>query len=197
MTLIMYRLAYNGRAAVVIPDGLLFGGGNKRAIKERLLQRFNLHTILRLPTSVFAPYTSIATNVLFFDRLSKEEEQANKGWSTKQTWFYRMDMPQGYKNFSKTKPLLLEHMKDLEAWWNHREEIIVDGFPKAKAFTPDELKQLDFNFAQCGFPTVEEEILAPDELIAQYQAKRQEQRQLLIKPLLTFLLSLMPRSNST
>ena len=115
MILIMARLKANGRAAVVVPDGFLFGTGNKSAIKERLLKRFNLHTVLRLPTSVFAPYTSIATNVLFFDGVeqSKEPLLQDSAWATEKTWFYRMDMPTGYKAFSKTKPLLLEHMLSL------------------------------------------------------------------------------------
>lgn len=79
MILIMARLKKNGRAAVVVPDGFLFGTGNKAAIKERLLKRFNLHTVLRLPTSVFAPYTSIATNVLFFDGVETSEKKLGKG----------------------------------------------------------------------------------------------------------------------
>lgn len=93
MTLITYRLKKDGRAAVVIPDGFLFGSGAKRAIKERLVTKFNMHTIVRLPTSVFAPYTSIATNVVFFD---------NTG-PTKETWFYRVDMPEGYKHTSRRR----------------------------------------------------------------------------------------------
>ena len=171
MILIMARLKETGRAAVVVPDGFLFGTGNKAAIKERLLKRFNLHTILRLPTSVFAPYTSIATNVLFFDGVKKEEVTSE--WATEKTWFYRMDMPEGYKAFSKTKPMLLDHMKPVEEWWDNKTEFDVEGFPKAKSFTPDELKALEFNLDQCGFATVEEEILPPKELIAKYQAERE------------------------
>ena len=181
MILIMARLKAEGRAAVVVPDGFLFGTGNKVAIKERLLKRFNLHTILRLPTSVFAPYTSIATNVLFFDGVATSEKTLDKegSWATEKTWFYRMDMPEGYKAFSKTKPMLLEHMKSVEDWWNNKTEIEVDGFPKAKSFTPDELKALGFNFDQCGFATVEEEILPPKELIAKYQTEREAQEAVL------------------
>ena len=100
MSVIMYRLKQNGRAAVILPDGFLFGTDNaKIAIKEKLLSEFNLHTIIRMPHSVFAPYTSITTNILFFDRTHP----------TTETWFYRLDMPEGYKNFSKTKPMKLEH----------------------------------------------------------------------------------------
>ncbi len=171
MILIMARLKASGRAAVIVPDGFLFGTGNKNAIKERLLKRFNCHTIVRLPTSVFAPYTSIATNILFFDGVKDFDK---KTWATNETWFYRVDMPKGYKAFSKTKPMLLEHLEELNHWWTHRKELIVDDFPKAKCFKPEELKALDFNFDQCGYPNIEEEVLPPHELIARYQNKRKD-----------------------
>ncbi len=158
--LIMARLKETGRAAVIIPDGFLFGGGNKQEIKKALLKDCNLHTIVRLPGSVFAPYTGIATNILFFD---------GKG-PTKETWFYRVDMPEGYKNFSKTKPMLLEHLADLDAWWEKREEIA----GKAKKFTSEELEALGYNFDQCGFAQEEEELLPPAELIAHYKAEREK-----------------------
>lgn len=164
MAVIMARLKKNGRAAVVLPDGFLFGTDNAKInLKKRLLSKFNLHTVIRLPASVFAPYTSITTNVLFFDNTKPTEE----------IWFYRMDMPEGYKHFSKTKPILLEHFKVVEEWWNNREEIIVDEFPKAKKFTVKELSEdLGYNFDQCGVPHIEEEILLPMDLINQYQEKR-------------------------
>ncbi len=164
MAVIMARLKKNGRAAVVLPDGFLFGTDNAKInLKKNLLEKFNLHTVIRLPASVFAPYTSITTNVLFFDNTKPTEE----------TWFYRMDMPQGYKHFSKTKPILLEHFKVVEDWWNNREEIIIDEFPKAKKFTAKELSEdLGYNFDQCGVPHIEEEILLPMDLINQYQEKR-------------------------
>ena len=81
-------------------------------------------------------------------------------------------MPEGYKHFCKTKPIKLEHFKPVVDWWNNREEIEVDGNAKAKRFTPEELKALQFNFDQCGFPHDEEEIPPPDELIKNYKAKR-------------------------
>lgn len=83
-----------------------------------------------------------------------------------------MDMPEGYKHFSKTKPIQLAHFEPIIEWWDSREEIIEDGNPKAKSFTADELKDLQYNFDQCGFPHDEEEILPPDELIKSYREKR-------------------------
>ena len=163
MSVIMYRLKKDGRAAVVLPDGFLFGIDNaKIAIKEKLLKEFNLHTIVRLPHSVFAPYTSITTNLLFFDKTK----------STEKIWFYRMDMPEGYKNFSKTKPIKLEHFTPVIEWWNNRQSIIVDGLDKAKCFTIDEIKEKNYNLDLCGYSHIEEEILEPDQLIAEYQEKR-------------------------
>ena len=163
MSVIMYRLKKNGRAAVILPDGFLFGTDNaKVAIKKKLLSEFNLHTIIRMPHSVFAPYTSITTNILFFDRTGP----------TKETWFYRLDMPDGYKNFSKTKPMELKHFAPAIEWWNNREEITVDGFDKAKKYTADEIAEKNYNIDLCGYPHEEEEILPPKELIQQYQAKR-------------------------
>lgn len=160
----MYRLKKNGRAAVILPDGFLFGNDNaKTSIKKKLLSDFNLHTIIRMPSSVFAPYTSITTNILFFD---------NNG-STKAVWFYRMDMPEGYKHFSKTRPMKPEHFDKVKEWWKNRQEITVEDWPKSKKFTAAEIADNDFNLDLCGFPHEEEEILEPMELIKNYQEHRQ------------------------
>ncbi len=163
MSVIMYRLKKNGRAAVILPDGFLFGTDNaKVAIKKKLLSEFNLHTVIRMPHSVFAPYTSITTNILFFDRTGP----------TKETWFYRLDMPDGYKNFSKTKPMEIKHFAPAIDWWDNREEINIDGFDKSKKYTVEEIAEKNYNIDLCGYPHEEEEILEPKELIHQYQEKR-------------------------
>ncbi len=164
MSVIMYRLKKNGRAAVIIPDGFLFGLDNaKVAIKTKLLKEFNLHTIVRLPGSVFSPYTSISTNLLFFD---------NNG-VTKETWFYRVDMPSDRKHFSKTKPMELKHFDDCIAWWNDRKEIILEDGPKAQKFTADFLlNEQGCNIDLCGYPHEEEEVLDPLDTIRNYQEKR-------------------------
>lgn len=164
MAVILYRLKKNGRAAVILPDGFLFGTDNAKVnIKKKLLGEFNLHTVVRMPGSVFAPYTSITTNILFFDNTHPTEE----------TWFYRLDMPKGYKHFSKTKPMKLEHFQPVFDWWNNRQEITEDGFDKAKKFTAKELaEELGYNLDQCGYPHEEEEILAPMDLIHRYEEQR-------------------------
>ncbi len=163
MSVIMYRLKKGGRAAVILPDGFLFGTDNaKLAIKKKLFSEFNVHTIIRMPHSVFAPYTSITTNILFFENTAP----------TKETWFYRLDMPEGYKNFSKTKPMKLEHFTPAIEWWNNRREITEEGFEKARKYTAQEIAERNFNIDLCGFPHEEEEILPPKELIGQYQEQR-------------------------
>ena len=163
MNVIMYRLKKNGRCAVIIPDGFLFGTDNaKYNIKKKLFSEFNVHTVVRMPHSVFAPYTSIRTNILFFDNTEP----------TKETWFYRVDMPEGYKNFSKTKPMKLEHFNEALNWWENREEIEVDGFPKAKKYSVEEIAAKNYNIDLCGFPHEEEAILEPMDLILEYQEKR-------------------------
>ena len=163
MSVIMYRLKKGGRAAVILPDGFLFGTDNaKVSIKKKLLSEYNLHTVIRMPHSVFAPYTSITTNILFFDNTE----------ATKETWFYRLDMPDGYKNFSKTKPMKIEHFNPAIEWWANREEITVDGFDKSKKYTVQEIVDRNYNIDLCGYPHEEEEILPPKELIQQYQEKR-------------------------
>ena len=173
MVLIMYRLKENGRAAVILPDGFLFGTDNaKLAIKEKLLREFNLHTIIRLPGSIFSPYTSIATNILFFN--NEKAEGAKQGFNTRETWFYRLDMPEGYKHFSKTKPMRAEHCQPIVDWWNDRHEI-VDGEnndEKSRCFTAQQLMDMDCNCDQCKFPKDEEEILPPKELLEGYYKKR-------------------------
>ncbi|MCD7878355.1 MAG: type I restriction-modification system subunit M [Candidatus Gastranaerophilales bacterium] len=161
---IIAKLKPNGRVGIVLPDGALFGEGVKTRIKEKLMEDCNLHTIIRLPKSVFAPYTSINTNLLFFTKCSP----------TKETWFYRLDMPEGYKNFSKTKPMKKEHFQEVIDWWKNKKEIHIDGFDKAKKYTIQEIKERNYNLDLCGYPYEEEEILPPMELIAKYQEKRTE-----------------------
>lgn len=112
MVLLMYLLKDNGRAAIVLPDGFLFGEGVKTTIKEKLLEEFNLHTIVRLPKGVFSPYTDINTNLLFLE----------KGKSTKGIWYFEHPLPEGYKNYTKTRPIKIEEFELEKQWWNNREE---------------------------------------------------------------------------
>ena len=112
LVLIVELLKPGGRAAVVLPDGTLFGEGVKTRLKERLLTECDLHTIVRLPNGVFAPYTSIRTNVLFFE----------KGRPTSEVWYYEHPYPEGYKSYSKTKPMRIEEFAPEKAWWRDRAE---------------------------------------------------------------------------
>jgi type I restriction enzyme M protein len=112
LVLIVELLKEGGRAAVVLPDGTLFGEGVKTRVKERLLSECSLHTIVRLPKGVFAPYTSIQTNLLFF----------TKGQPTTDVWFYEHPYPPGQRAYSKTRPLRVEEFDDLKTWWSRREE---------------------------------------------------------------------------
>lgn len=112
LVLLMHILKDGGRAAIVLPDGTLFGEGVKSRIKEKLLSECNLHTIVRLPNGVFAPYTGIKTNLLFFE----------KGTPTKEIWYYEHPYPEGYKSYSKTKPIRIEEFAPEKAWWINRTE---------------------------------------------------------------------------
>lgn len=164
MSVIMYRLKKNGRAAVVVPDGFLFGLDNTKVnIKKKLLTEFNLHTIVRLPNSVFSPYTSISTNLLFFD---------NKEPNGK-TWFYRIDIPSDRKHFSKTKPMELKHFDECIEWWNNRKSVSDGENFKAQEFSTDYLvNEQGCNLDLCGYPRGEEEVLDPLDTIREYQEKR-------------------------
>jgi len=104
--------ARGGRAAVVVPNGTLFGDGISAVIKEEMLKDFRLHTIVRLPQGVFAPYTDIPANLLFFER----------GGPTDTIWYYELPLPEGRKKYSKTAPLQFEEFAQAVAWWNIREE---------------------------------------------------------------------------
>jgi type I restriction enzyme M protein len=106
------RTPKGGRAAVVVPNGTLFGDGVCARIKEELLKEFNLHTIVRLPNGVFAPYTTIPTNILFFDRSGR----------TREVWYYDQPLPEGRKNYTKTAPIQLGEFAGVIAWWNKRGE---------------------------------------------------------------------------
>ncbi|MBK9265379.1 MAG: SAM-dependent DNA methyltransferase [Polyangiaceae bacterium] len=110
--LLTVLLKDGGRAALVLPDGTLFGEGVKTRLKERLLRECDLHTIVRLPKGVFAPYTSIKTNLLFF----------TKGKPTREVWYYEHPYPAGVKSYSKTKPMRIDEFGPERAWWNDRKE---------------------------------------------------------------------------
>jgi type I restriction enzyme M protein len=112
LVLVMTLLKPGGRAAIVLPDGTLFGEGIKTRVKEKLLRDCNLHTIVRLPNGVFNPYTSIRTNVLFF----------TKGEPTEAVWYYEHPYPEGYKSYSKTKPMRVAEFAPEKAWWYDRQE---------------------------------------------------------------------------
>ena len=154
LVLIMHLLKPGGRAAIVLPDGTLFGEGVKTRIKEQLLDECNLHTIIRLPNGVFAPYTGIKTNLLFF----------TKGEKTKHVWYYEHPYPPGAKSYNKTKPIHIEEFDAEKKWWKKRKEN-----EHAWKVPVDQIKangcNLDIKNPQDTGPAHGD----PDELLADYQ----------------------------
>ncbi|MEP6645797.1 MAG: class I SAM-dependent DNA methyltransferase [Saprospiraceae bacterium] len=112
LILMINLLKQGGRAGIVLPDGSLTGDGIKQRVRQRLLEECNLHTIIRLPNSVFQPYATVATNLLFFD----------KGKPTKDVWYYEHRMPEGVKAYNKTKPIRIEEFEPIKKWWKKRSE---------------------------------------------------------------------------
>ena len=159
MTLIMYRLSEKGRAGVVLPDGFLFGEGVKTKIKERLLNEFNLHTIVRMPNGVFAPYTGINTNLLFFE----------KGKPTEEVWFFEHPLPEGYKNYAKTKPIRSEEFELEKAWWSNREES-----KNAWKVSSEEIKNRNYNLDFKNPNKVEEDLGDPIALLEKYNKAKED-----------------------
>lgn len=168
---IMYRLKKNGRCGVVLPDGFMFGTDNsKAAIKKKLLSEFNLHTVIRLPGSCFAPYTSIATNLLFFDNTTP----------TEYVWFYRMDLINGQK-FSLTKnPMTREKFACMDDWWDNRAEIKDEKIDesmtetwKSRKVSVQEIADNGYSLDFCGYPVEEKVILSPEETIRNYRYERE------------------------
>ena len=150
---IVALLKDGGRAAVVLPDGTLFGEGVKTRVKERLLNECELHTIVRLPKGVFAPYTSIQTNILFF----------TKGRPTREVWYYEHPYPPGAKSYSKTKPMRIEEFAVEKAWWTDRKES-----EQAWKVSIADIKARGFNLDIKNPNTVAASHQDPDALLEQY-----------------------------
>jgi type I restriction enzyme M protein len=121
LVMMVNYLKQGGRAAIVLPDGSLTGDGIKARIREMLLRNCNLHTIIRLPNSVFKPYASVSTNLLFFERVSSPSEEQEE-FATKEIWYYEHQLPEGSKAYSMTNPIKLEEFEAEKAWWKNRTE---------------------------------------------------------------------------
>lgn len=153
LVLIIHLLCPGGRAGIVLPDGTLFGEGVKTRIKEKLLDECNLHTIVRLPNGVFNPYTGIKTNLLFF----------TKGEPTTNVWYYEHPYPEGYKSYSKTKPMRIDEFTSEKDWWNNRKE---NGF--AWKVTMDDIKARNYNLDIKNPNNEDEDFGNPQELLDEY-----------------------------
>jgi len=163
LVLMMYRMKKGGRGAIILSDSFLFSNDNRKwNIKHKLFSEFNVHTIIRLPPSVFAPYSNIKTNILFFENTHP----------TRETWFYRVDMPKGYNRFTKRKPLLFEHLLPVIEWYNDKRDIIrSDGNVKAKKFSIGEIRKDDYKMNYCILSSLKT-INSPAELIKDYRFNR-------------------------
>ena len=164
LALIVRLLKPGGRAAVVLPDGSLFGEGVKTRLKEHLLEACNLHTIVRLPNSVFRPYASIGTNLLFFE----------KGEPTRDTWFYEHRVPQGQKAYSMTRPIRLEHLQPCIDWWGGTERKDRKPTDRAWKVTADQVKARGYNLDIKNPHTSEDDHGDPQELLAKLNAAEAE-----------------------
>ena len=165
MALIMRILKPGGRAAVVLPDGTLFGKeGVKLRLKEDLMRKCNLHTIVRLPKSVFSPYTLIRTNMLFFE----------KGEPTKDIWFWEHRVPEGQKAYSKTKPIRLEHLEDCATWWGGAERTGREESNHAWKVTAEEIKARGYNLDLENPHSEEEDYGDPEALLQELTSAEAE-----------------------
>jgi len=165
LLLFIQMLKPRGRAGIVLPDGTLFGDGVTARIKEKLLEECNLHTIVRLPNGIFAPYTDINTNLLFF----------TKGEPTKEIWYYEQPLPEGYKKYTKTKPVRLQDFDELTAWWNDRSENELAWKVGIEAIKASNFN-LDVKNLHKG---EEEEVLTTGEIIDRIEASMNKSVQLL------------------
>ena len=164
LALIIRLLKPGGRAAVVLPDGSLFGEGVKTRLKEHLLEECNLHTIVRLPNSVFRPYASIGTNLLFFE----------KGKPTTDIWFYEHRVPAGQKAYSMTKPIRLEHLQACMDWWGEADRTGRKETERAWKVTAEEAKARGYNLDIKNPHTTEAAHGDPQELLATLDATEVE-----------------------
>jgi type I restriction enzyme M protein len=156
LVLVMQLLKAGGQAAIVLPDGFLFGEGVKTRIKERLLESCNLHTIVRLPNGVFAPYTGINTNLLFF----------RKGEPTEAVWYFEHPMPGDRKAYSKTRPITIEEFDLEKGWWQERVEN-----DYAWRVTRDEIVARGYNLDIKNPYEEEQKRVDPALLLARYEAQ--------------------------
>lgn len=151
LILMIHLLKVGGRAGIVLPDGSLTGDGVKQRIREKLLRDCKLHTIVRLPNSVFQPYATVATNLLFFEKVHHNNEKAD--YATKEVWYYEHRLPEGQKAYSKTKPIKEAEFEPITAWWNNRTESEV-----AWKVSIDELIARNFDL-DIKNPTKQEEVI--------------------------------------
>ena len=159
VALILYRLKKNGRVGIILPDNFLFGNENsQKALKERLLNECNLHTIVKLPAGVFAPYTSITTNILFFDKTE----------ATKEIWYYDVPLPEGYRSFSITKPFKSIHLDGVRKWWSNRDKEYLNAYK----VSIDEVRSKEYNLDfKNPNKLVEEKEYTLDELLTTMEVK--------------------------
>ena len=171
LQLIVEVLKENGRAAVVLPDGTLFGEGVKTKIKKLLTEECNLHTIVRLPNGVFAPYTGIKTNILFFTKSDGTPEKA-----TKNIWYYEHPYPEGVKNYNKTKPMKFEEFQTEIDWWGNEEDSFASRVETEQAWkvSIDEVIARNFNLDIKNPHVVEQINHDPDELLATYEQQQHD-----------------------
>jgi type I restriction enzyme M protein len=164
MALIIKLLKASGRAAVVLPDGFFFGEGVKTTLKQSLIEECNLHTVVRLPNSVFSPYTGIKTNILFF----------TKGTPTKQTWFYEHPYPPGVTSYNKSRPMQFEEFQPEREWWGdesngfgHRRET-----EQAWKINAEDVAARGYNLDLKNPHIPDRQSHDPDELLERYAAQQ-------------------------
>ncbi|XIF19904.1 MAG: SAM-dependent DNA methyltransferase [Acetilactobacillus jinshanensis] len=165
IVLVMYLLKPQGRAGLILPDSFMFGTSPvKQRIKAKLFNDFNVKLIVRLPKGVFQPYTSINTNVVFFDNT----------YSTKKTWFYRIDLPKGMKQFTKTRPITRQSFSKVNKWLKNPKPITIHGNKKAEQIPIQQIKKRKYDLSYVGFGQKHTDIKDPMTLLNEYLTQKHQ-----------------------